>query len=53
MTLAPMNEAISHETGGKKTLTVKAKNDQLVGMSWKRCKDRSLSESVRFLKVED
>jgi hypothetical protein len=25
MTLAPTNEAISHETGGKKTLTVKAK----------------------------
>ncbi len=54
MTLAPTNEAIRHETSGKKTLTVKVKkNDRLAGLSRNRCKDRFLSKSVRFMRAED
>ena len=40
MTLAPTNEAIRNETSGKKTLSVKVKNDWLAGLSCNRCKDK-------------
>jgi hypothetical protein len=54
MTLAPMNEAISVKSSGKKTLSAKVKKlTYLMGMSRERCKDRFLSKSVRLLRVGD
>ena len=50
MTLAPTNEAIRHETSGKKDLNRQGKKiDRLAGLSCNRCKDRFLSKSVRLV----
>ncbi len=54
MTLAPTNEAIRHETSGKKDLTRQVKKiDRFAGLSRNRCKDRFLSKSVRFERAGD
>ncbi len=50
MTLAPTNEAIRHETSGKKRpYPSRQQNDQLDEMSCKRCKDRFLSKKHKVV----
>ncbi len=50
MTLSPTNEAIRHETSGKKDLNCQGKKiDQLAGLPLTRCKNRFLSKSIRSI----
>jgi hypothetical protein len=54
MTVAPTNEAIRHETSGKKDLIRQGKKiDQLAGLSLNGCKDIFLSRSVRLVRAGD